>query len=253
MPWDPDQYHKFQAQRAAPFEDLFALIDVRPRMTVIDLGCGTGEHTATLAERLPDSVVLGIDASPEMLEGAARYVRHGVRFEHRRIEDIAGQWDIVFSHAALHWVDDHAALIPRVFALVAPGGQLAVQVPSNHNHLTHRLILDVAAEEPFASALEGWRRVSPVLPIDDYATILHDAGATGILVFEKVYGHDLGGPDDLVDWVKGTALVPYLERLPANLADRFLARYSELLREHVPPAPVFYAFRRTLFAATRPS
>jgi trans-aconitate 2-methyltransferase len=57
MPWDPGQYNKFQAQRSAPFEDLCALIRVSEGMSVVDLGCGSGELTRRLADSLPGSFV----------------------------------------------------------------------------------------------------------------------------------------------------------------------------------------------------
>jgi trans-aconitate 2-methyltransferase len=273
MPWDPAQYRKFQSERFAPFDDLFAMIDVRPGLQVIDLGCGTGELTARLAERLPESDVVGIDSSPEMLAQARSLARPGLRFEQRSIEDVAnphviplplrervaegrergrrGQWDLVFSHAALQWVDDHATLIPRVLSLVAPGGRLAVQVPSNHNHESHVLIRETAAEEPFRTALRGWTRIAPVLPIDTYAEILYANGALDVTIFEKIYPHVLEDADAIAAWVKGTALVPYLDRLPDDLCEPFLTRYREKLRAQWPASPVFYPFRRILFAASR--
>lgn len=252
MPWDPKQYLKFQSERFAPFDDLFALVVSRRAMRVVDLGCGTGELTALLAAKLRGSDVTGIDSSVEMLREARPLAVRRLRFEQQAIEDVRGQWDLVFSHAALQWVDDHEVLIPRVLSLVAPGGQLAVQIPSNHNHASHVLIRETAAEEPFRTALNGWTRLAPVLSIDAYAGILHAEGATDVVVLEKVYPHVLENAAAIADWVKGTALVPYLERLPANLREPFMARYRERLQAHFPESPVFYPFRRTLFVATRP-
>ena len=252
MPWSPAQYHQFQKDRFAPFEDLFALIKVRPRMSVVDLGCGTGELTHRLADELPESDVLGIDSSPEMLERARKQERAGLRFEQAAIEEIGGAWDLVFSHAAIQWIDDHRTLIPRLLSLVKPGGQLAVQLPSNHAHPTHVLIREVATEEPFREALRGWNRISPVLAIDEYAELLYASGGQAITVFEKIYPTLLENSDAMEEWTKGTALVPYFERLPESLHEPFMARYRERLRTHFPASPVFYTFRRTLFAATRP-
>ncbi len=251
MPWDPDQYRIFQSERSAPFEDLAGLVRVRDGQRVIDLGCGTGELTLRLAERLPRSDVLGIDASREMLEQAAALSRTGLRFERWGIEEAAGAWDVVFSHAALQWVDRHDELVPRLFALLRPGGQIAVQVPSNHGHPTHMLMTETAAEAPFAEALRGWSRTSPVLPIDEYASLLHRCGATGIVLFEKVYAHVLADADAMADRTAGTALVPYFERLPKGLRDAFMERYRQKLRVRFPATPVFYPFRRTLFTASR--
>jgi trans-aconitate 2-methyltransferase len=251
VPWDPKRYEQFAEQRFLPFEDLVALINVRPGLRVVDIGCGTGELTRRLAELLPDSDVLGIDASAEMLE-RAREVAPDVRFEQQRIEDVSGEWDLVFSHAAIQWVEDHASLIPRLFSMVAPAGQIAVQQPSNFDQPSHTIMKSIAEEQPYASAL-SWNREWPVLGIDDYAQLLFDAGAADMTVFEKVYPHVLENADAIVDWMSGTALVPYRERLGEELYASFRERYRTLLRERYPMSPVFFGFRRTLFAARRPA
>lgn len=253
MPWDPDRYRAFQTERFAPFDDLFARIQVRDGLRVIDLGCGTGELTARLAGGLTHSQVLGIDSSPEMLAKAQALAEPGLAFERRSIEQLSGSWDIVFSHAALQWVDDHEALVPRLFGHVAPGGQIAVQLPSNHTHPSHTLIIETAAEPPFAEALGGWTRRVPVLEIDAYASLLYASGATDINVIEKAYPHVLKDADALADWTSGTVLVPYMERLPAALREGFMASYRAKLRVVFPSEPVFYPFRRTLFVATQPA
>jgi trans-aconitate 2-methyltransferase len=252
MPWNPDRYHQFQKERSAPFDDLLQLVQRRAGLRVIDLGCGTGELTRRLADALPESDVLGLDSSPEMLAQASTRARPGLRFETGTIEAVTGEWDVIFSNAALHWVDDHRALLPRLFALLRPGGQLVVQVPSNYSHPTLALIVEIAGAEPFAQALHGWNRVMPVLSIEEYAELLYKLGSEDITVFEKVYPHVLKDADALVDWTSGTALVPYLERFSEEMRERFLERYRQRLRERFPSSPVFYGFRRTLFASKRP-
>lgn len=253
MPWNPERYHQFQQERSAPFDNLLRLVKRREGLRVIDLGCGTGELTRRLADALPSSDVVGLDSSPEMLAKAAPHARPGMRYELGTIEAVVGEWDVIISNAALHWVDNHQALIPRLFALLRPGGQLVVQVPSNYDHPTHRLIVELASAEPFAQALGGWNRVIPVLSIEKYAELLYAQGGEEITVFEKIYPHLLKDADALVDWTSGTALVPYFERLSEEMRERFLERYRQKLRERFPGSPVFYAFRRTLFAATRPA
>jgi trans-aconitate 2-methyltransferase len=252
MPWNPDRYHQFRSERAAPFEDLLGLIERRDGLSVVDLGCGPGELTQRLADELPASEVVGIDSSEEMLERAVRDTRPGLRFELGDIATVSGQWDLVFSHAAIQWLDHHETLVPRLMTLVRPGGQLTVQVPSNQRHPALVYIRDVAGEEPFSTALGGYNRDFPVLSVDRYADLLYESGGTQLTVFEKVYPHVLQDADALADWSLGTALVPYLERLPADLHDPFLNRYRAKLQARWPGSPVFYGFRRILFAATVP-
>ncbi|MBZ0321046.1 MAG: methyltransferase domain-containing protein [Anaerolineae bacterium] len=253
MPWNPDQYHKFREQRAAPFEDLVKLITIHDNLSVMDLGCGTGELTAKLAAMLPNSHVVGLDSSAQMLEKAAAYAGPNLSFEQGDLATVEGQWDVVFSHAAIQWVDDHAHLIPQLFGLVKPGGQLVVQQPSNHNHPTHAIVREMAIEEPYRTALGGYVRFSPVLGIEAYADLLYQCGAEDITVFEKVYPHVMDNSDAMVEWTKGTLLIPYLERLPDALRETFLDDYRARLRPLFPTSPVFYGFRRILFAAARPA
>ncbi len=251
MPWDPEQYHKFKEARFAPFDDLFSLIKVRAGLTVVDLGCGTGELSRRLADRLPGSTVLGLDSSATMLEKAAQQRSPNLDFALGSLESATGQWDLVFSHAAIHWVEDHHLLIPRLFALVRPGGQLAAQLPSNHNHPAHLAIIETAREEPFQTALHGWYRPSPVLEIDAYAELLHRSGGQEITVFEKVYPALMPDVAAVAEWTSGTTLVPYFERLPNELHEPFLDRYKEKLRRLWPVEPVYYTFRRILFTACK--
>ncbi len=251
MPWDPKQYHKFQAQRSAPFYDLLALVEKRPHLRVVDLGCGTGELTRQLADALPDSDVIGLDSSLQMLEKAAAFAGPALRFEQGDQARLTGEWDLIFSNAALQWSENHAELIPRLYRGLTPGGQLAVQVPSNHNHISHQIYRETASEEPFRSILKGFQRYAPVLSIDEYARLLFECEAEDILVFEKVYPHVLENTDAVVEWISGTALVPYFERLGEH-KEEFVKAIRTKMRGALPDQPVFYPFRRTLFSARKP-
>lgn len=252
MPWNPDRYALFKAERSVPFEDLLYLVAVRPGLHVIDLGCGTGELTSRLAEYLPESAVVGIDTSPEMLEKTVAYTRAGLTFGLHNITELSGSWDLIFSNAALQWVDDHESLLPRLYESLRPGGQIVVQMPSNHCHPTHTLIEEIAGQAPFHKVLGGWLRVSPVLAIDDYARILYENGAQDIVVFEKIYPHILENAEALADWTSGTALVPYFERMGKQISEQFMEMYRRRLREIFPASPVFYGFRRILLSGKKP-
>ena len=235
MQWDVDQYERFKRERKQPFEDLFALIRPREAMRVVDLGCGTGELTLELKERL-HADVLGLDSSPEMLKKAKVPTVLGT------IEGFADgndEYDLVFSHAALHWVPDHATLIPKLLHRTKKGGQLAVQMPSNHHHRAHQIIAEAA----------GWRRESPLLSIAEYAELLWAHGGRELTVFEKVYCHELADGDAIFEWVRGTTFLPYRERAADPAA--FEAEVRARFRREWPNGPVLFGFRRTLFAATR--
>jgi trans-aconitate 2-methyltransferase len=251
MPWDPKQYHKFQAERSAPFFDLLALVEIRPKLRVVDLGCGTGELTRQLADALPDSDVTGIDSSVQMLARAVSYTGPRLHFEQGDQAQLTGEWDLIFSNAALQWSEKHEQLIPRLYERLLPGGQIAVQVPSNHNHISHQIYRETADEEPFKTVLKGFQRYAPVLTIDEYARLFFDCGADEINVFEKIYAHVLEDSNAVVEWISGTALVPYFERLGEH-KESFVDAIRVKMKAALPESPVFYPFRRTLFSTGKP-
>lgn len=251
MPWNPEQYHKFQSERSAPFYDLLKLVEIRPSLKAIDLGCGTGELTRILADALPECEVTGLDSSQQMLDKAASYASSNLRFEQGDLSNLIGNWDLIFSNAAVQWSEDHANLIPRLFSKLNSGGQLCIQVPSNHNHISHMLIRETAKEEPFHKILNGFERIAPVLSIDEYTKILFEQNAKNINVFEKIYPHVLEKSDAVIEWISGTALVPYFERLGEHRA-HFLEVLGKKMKAALPENPLLYPFRRILFSATKP-
>lgn len=251
MAWNPSVYNKFKEERYAPFYDLQSLIKIKPGLTVIDLGCGTGELTRKLADQLPGADILGIDSSAEMLEASRAYAGKNLRFQQTDIAtkiQEAEKYDLVFSNAALQWLDDHKNLFTHIITLLKQGGQLAVQVPSNHDHFTHITLQELAATEPYQTALGGWSRLPSVLTIDQYSQLLFDNGCKEITVFEKVYPHVLKDAAAIYDWISGTAILRYLEKLPENLREGFTSAYKNKLQVQYSGSPVFYPFKRIIIS-----
>ena len=252
--WDPGQYRRFRDERTQPFLDLLALVEPAPGMRALDLGCGTGELTRMLHERLQARETLGLDSSPEMLRESAAFAGAGLGFEHGDIATFAapGPYDLVFSNAALHWVPEHPVLFPRLAAILADGGQLAVQMPANFDEPSHTVAREVAAEAPFRDVL-GARLVSAdVLSPSAYAVLLARLGFRAQHVRLQVYLHRLAGREEVVEWVKGSLLADYRRRLPADLYDRFLARYRERLLARLEDThPYLFPFKRILLWASR--
>jgi len=246
LSWDVDQYERFKNERAQPFRDLAALIEPRPHMRIIDLGCGTGELTRELHEQLAPSETLGIDSSESMLQKASS--SDTLHFQRGDIESFTTDrpFDLVFSNAALHWIPDHEQLFTRLMPLLVSNGQLAIQMPANHDHPSHRIAAEVAASfgiEP--------RSVNVLAP-ESYAALLHRLGFVRQHVRLQVYGHVLPSTADVVEWTKGTTLTPYREALSSDRYADFLTEYTNRLVATLGDTrPYFYTFKRVLIWAAK--
>jgi trans-aconitate 2-methyltransferase len=248
--WNPVQYARFRDERSRPFFDLLGLVRPREGMRVIDLGCGSGELTRQMHEHLGAVETVGIDSSDAMLATAAALAGGSLRFEKHDIATFATdeRFDLVFSNAALHWVDGHPLLLERLAGMLAPGGQLAVQIPANDDHPSHAVARELARESPFREALGGYERVFPNLTLDAYAALLHRLGFRDQVVRMNVYPHLLSSRDDVVEWVKGSLLTDYEKRLSRETWPIFLAAYRERLLPRLDDTrPYFYPFKRILF------
>jgi trans-aconitate 2-methyltransferase len=256
MAWDPAQYGLFEAARARPGHDLIAALPPSKPATVVDLGCGAGKLTMALANRWSAAEVAGIDSSSSML-GRAALLDARVAWE---LGDIR-HWtpkapvDLLFSNAALQWVEGHEALFPRLLRGVAPGGVMAVQMPRNFASPSHTLLRQVADDGPWAAALAGKLREAPVHDPAQYYDWLAPA-AGHVDVWETEYLHVLDGPDPVLEWTKATAMLPVLETLQgAELAD-FMERYRAALASAYPrraDGRTLFPFRRLFIVATRAS
>ncbi len=256
--WDPAQYERFATERAQPFWDLVDLIHRGAIERAVDLGCGTGSLTVSAAERLGIRHMTGIDNSPAMLEVAERHGRVEVDFEYGDISRWTsdGDHDLVLANAALQWVPDHAAVLERWVAALAPEGQLAVQVPANHDHASHLASAHVAGTEPFLSALGGDPPADPVaqnvLTPDGYSGVLYELGIAEPHVRLQVYPHVFDSSADVVEWTKGTSLTRFFKRLPTELRGPFVDAYrDELLTRIGRHEPYFYTFKRILLWGRR--
>lgn len=257
MAWDPTQYERFKSERTRPFYDLLDLVQPRLDMQAVDLGCGTGELTRVLHERLGGLQTVGVDNSREMLQRSGEFGTPGLTFVHNDIEKWAGTdeetWDLVFSNAALQWLPRHTELLGLITRRLGAAGQLAVQVPANQDHPSHVIAAELAAERPFAQSLPTDEKPPSVLTPDEYARLLADLGYADQQVRLQVYVHKLDSRDGVLDWVKGTLLTFYKVRLPEKLYEEFLKLYKARLDEALPDErPFIYPFKRILFWAQRP-
>ena len=254
MPWNPELYDQYKDVRYKPFYDLAALIKFEGITNAIDLGCGTGEQTAILSEKLKNTSFLGIDSSAEMLKDAKKLENNHLHFKQQSIEETLNnndKWDLIFSNAALQWVDNHESLFPKIMNALPSNGQLAIQMPVQNENILNILLMDLIEEEPFATQLNHFKRTSPVLSMDAYAQLLFDNDMTDIEIFQKVYPIIAPNTETLYEFISGTALLPYLDRLENNQKELFIATFKQRIANTFTKLPAIYAFKRILMFARK--
>ncbi|MGD9615626.1 MAG: methyltransferase domain-containing protein [Alphaproteobacteria bacterium] len=253
MAWDPAQYLKFAGPRLRPALDLLQRIDVEAPDVVYDLGAGAGNVTRLIAARWPDAQIIGVDSSAEMLAKAAAE-NPAIGWQRA---DLAG-WrpslpaDVIYSNAALHWLDNHDALMAELLIGLKPGGVLAVQMPRNFGAPSHTLITETALAGPWRGALEPLLRPSPVAEPAVYYDLLAPRAAS-LDIWETEYLQVLDGPNPVKEWTKGTWLAPLLAALDEPERSRFETAYGERVAAVYPPrrdGRTLFPFRRMFLIAT---
>lgn len=251
MPWNPDIYNQFKEKRYEPFYDMLGHLRAKPGMKILDLGCGTGELTQLLANRMEAGRVLGIDSSAEMLEKAP--FQENIEFVQRSIEEQLAdpeKWDLIFANASLQWVNDHSSLFYSMVERLLPGGQIAVQMPSQKENLLNQLLLELVHEVPWYDEWKDSIRSSPMLSLDEYTRLLFQLNAKDILVYQKVYPIIADSIDTLYAFISGSALIPYLEQLQEPVKTRFTTAYKEKINRIFTSVPMVYAFKRMVLVAS---
>lgn len=253
--WDPKKYLDYADHRARPFFELVARIDIAEPRRVVDLGCGPGHLTATLAKRWPRAKIEANDLSPEMVETARAA---GVDARRLDVHDWrpAPDTDVVITNAVLQWVADHRDLLRRWASQLRAGAWLAMQVPGNMDAPSHVLSRELARRPEWRERLDGvvLRDETAVdLPVD-YADLLTKSGCV-VDAWETTYIQRLTGPSAVLEWITGTALRPIRAALNDEDWRRFRAELAPMLDAAYPPradGTTWFPFRR-VFAVARKS
>jgi trans-aconitate 2-methyltransferase len=249
--WNPETYARFRGLRLRPALDLLAQIGELPAGEVVDLGCGDGGVAAELARRFPDGDLHGVDSSQAMLAKAGELQLY-------RSLDRAdvGLWlphaptALIFSNAALHWLPDHAALLPRLARSLVPGGVLAVQMPRQFFAPSHRFLRDIAATM-FADRFDFSHYQPPVATAVEYCEMLAPLGAVNSWETEYIQRLERAeGMHPVRAFTASTAMRPFAEKLTESEYAGFCQAYDTALGSAYPlhvDGSVLFPFRRLFF------
>lgn len=255
--WDPNLYLRYANERARPAADLIAQIRVKSPARIVDLGCGPGNSTEQLQQRWPEAAITGVDNSPEMLAQA----KNNHPTWQWLLSDIE-TWkpdapvDLIFSNAAFHWVPGHATLFRGMISNVNAGGALAVQMPNNFHSPVHSIMQEVAlgGDPRWGKAMAAVPGTFTVQPAAFYYDVLRKH-TSRVDIWETEYQHVMDGPKAIFDWIHGTGMRPYLDRLPdAEQKRLFEEMCLEGFQEAYKPndqGKVLFPFRRMFVVAYR--
>ncbi|MBV4475051.1 trans-aconitate 2-methyltransferase [Pseudomonas botevensis] len=256
MSWSAKQYVAFEDERTRPARDLLAAIPPALAQSVVDIGCGPGNSTELLVEAFPQARVQGLDSSPDMIDAARKRLPQ-LQFEVADIDAWSdeGPFDVIFANAVLQWVPEHETLLPALAGKLASGGSLAIQMPDNLNEPSHRLMREVAANGPWAGKLAGAAgQRTEMADASGYFSMLRPH-CSRVDVWRTTYHHQLsGGAAGVVEWFKGSGLIPFLSPLTEAEREDYLKQYLAAVARAYPALPdgsVLLPFPRLFIVATR--
>lgn len=258
--WDANLYLKFADHRTRPAIDLINRLDpangARAGHAIYDLGCGAGNISRLLAERFPQSPVIGIDSSDEMLAKArAETPDRRISFAKGDLAQFKPDMPpaILYSNAAYQWLRGHIDMFPGLLKLLPAGGQLAIQMPRNHDAPSHALMRKAADAGPWRDKLKGIGGIVRVEEPARYFDVLKPLSSE-LEVWETIYQQPLTGKDPVAQFTASTGLRPFMEALDKAEGAAFYETYARMLAEAYPTRAdgiTLFPFRRLFMVARR--
>ncbi|SJZ90727.1 trans-aconitate 2-methyltransferase [Enhydrobacter aerosaccus] len=258
--WDANLYLKFADARTRPALDLMARLDPangsRSGHAIYDLGCGAGNISRILAERFPQARVIGIDSSEQMLDKArAQTASERLSFAKGDLAHFRPEIPplILYSNAAYQWLPGHIDMFPHLMKLLPSGGQLAIQMPRNHEAPSHALMRKAAEAGPWRDKLAGIGGIARVEDPARYYDVLKPLSSE-LEVWETIYQQVLTGKDPVAQYTASTGLRPFLEALDETERGAFYDTYARMTAEAYPTRPdgiTLFPFRRLFIVARR--
>ena len=217
--WDPGQYAtnaRFVADLAAP---VVALLAPRAGERILDLGCGDGALTKKIADL--GCIVVGVDASPEMI-GAACALGLDARVVNGHALPFENEFNAVFSNAAIHWLRQPAKVVAGVWSALKPGGRFVAECGGRGNTATVVAALEssLRARGRDPQACNPWYFAS----VDEYRRLLQAQGFAVVTIASIPRPTLL--PGSLVRWLE-TFAQSFAATLPAPERAGFLEEVAE--------------------------
>ncbi len=227
--WSAADYASNSVVQQTWARELIAKLKLRGDERILDVGCGDGKITAEIARAIPQGQAVGVDASAQMIEFAAKTFpvskNRNLEFyvmDARKIQFVR-TFDVVFSNAALHWVNDHQAFLRGVSSVLKPGGRLMVSCggKGNAQDVVRALLPEMRSQrwrEFFRKMEAPYFFYSP----EDYKKWLPRLGFETRSIKLAPKDATYPGADGFATWLRTTWL-PYVQRVPEEVREEFIA------------------------------
>ena len=253
--WNPELYLKFDKERTQPTIDLVSRINFEKPKRIIDVGCGPGNSTRVLTKRWPDAIVTGIDNSPAMIEKARKdFPKQEWRILDASKDEIEGEYDIVFSNAAIQWIPDHLNLFKKFYKILSEKGLFAVQIPLFFDMPIGKAIARIAKDDRWSLKTE---EVIKLFTIHDSKTYYDYLSGlfTSVEIWESDYIHIMDSHFSILEMMRSTGLKPYLNKLESDeLKKEFEDEVFNDIKKDYPlqkNGKVLFPFKRLFFIAVK--
>jgi trans-aconitate methyltransferase len=218
--WNADTYARDAGFVPALGDAVVEWLAPRPGERILDLGCGDGALTTTLAAR--GASIVGVDASPELVAAAAA---RGIeaRLADGHALDFEDEFDAVFSNAALHWMREPDRVLAGVARALKPGGRFVAEF-GGHGNVAAIVTALLAAIRLNGIADNGFRWFFPTP--EEYAARLREHG------FEVENIASIPRPTPLPTGIEGwlrTFADPFLRSAPIDAHARAIEDVTDLL------------------------
>lgn len=231
-------------------------LNLKGNERILDVGCGDGILTASLADGVPFGSVLGIDASPGMIDTARTQERPNLSFQLLDVLDanFCSEFDVVFSNATLHWVKDHEMLLSILYRALKESGLLRVNFAGEGNCSTlNRVVQDIMASDEYRQAFAGFEWPWYMPSVDGYGILVRGSDFGSAEVWGEVADRDFPDTEAMLGWLDHPAIVPFKKYLDSETAESFhkavAARMIDETRQ--PTGTCFETFRRINLVARK--
>ena len=236
--WDAADYAEQSAGQQKWAEELLAKLNLSGSEHILDIGCGDGKVSCSLAQNVPQGKVVAIDLSEDMIALAQTYYSdiENISFQQSSATDFvyAESFDAIFSNAALHWVHDHITVLSNCHQSLRKGGEILFQMGGKGNAVEFiTQINHVMSLEKWKSYFIGFSFPFSFNSIESYAQWLKQTGfqARRIELIDKDIQHK--GKDGLAGYFR-TAWLPYTTAVPENKREEFINYVVERYLEKYP-------------------